>query len=648
MINIQLLNKLKTSRLYSFLSIFFCWFLFTATSFTFISCDDEETEVEITDPKEDEEEKEVDLSEIDKEKVYIPYEFRNMDFDDESSQFYWGRSKQSEHFVVFWEPGFGLDPNASSVEEFYRVDIDDLLEKAEMFFDLNINTLKFAELGTGKSRLDEYKMMIMLYYTTEWMAYGSGYDDVIGALWINPATCKPVGSTIAHEIGHSFQYQVYCDLGGTSGFRYGYGDTNGNAFWEQTAQWQSYQPELYLEEAFTTYNFTVYTTNYFRHIISPWQRYASYFIHYYWTQLHGRDMVAKVWQQAVSPEDPLETYMRINGLTLDQFNDELYDMAARLTTWDLDEIRTVGANYIGAHSYKLNKVDDNKIYQVAWDHCPNATGYNVIPLNVPAAGTEITVDFKGIVGDPSYNTTDASLAGWRYGFVALLESGDRVYGDMNRADVNYTTYTASFEVPANCRRLWLVISTATTEYIVQPWNEKDSETSNTDPQFPYQIQITNTDLYGNIELGDGTPEDVSILYNVAFPASSDYLSASVTIEGENLVKLAQAFVLQPNEINSKFGEEIKFAAVEPDGNLNYNYTANGYGHWFDAEGYVTTWGTDSYVYTEYNSSSMTFEIGQFPDKCSPGDTYTFKEAFVYTYESDKTAVVTFTFNITIQ
>ncbi|MCD7933663.1 MAG: DUF4859 domain-containing protein [Tannerellaceae bacterium] len=149
-------------------------------------------------------------------------------------------------------------------------------------------------------------------------------------------------------------------------------------------------------------------------------------------------------------------------------------------------------------------------------------------------------------------------------------------------------------------------------------------------------------------MGDGTPEDVDIIYNVAFPASSDYLSASVTIEGENLVKLVQAFVLQPNEINSNFGGEIEFAAVEPDGNLNYNYTANGYGHWFDAEGYVTTWGTDAYVYTEYNSSSMTFEIGQFPDKCNPGDTYTFKEAFVYTYEADKTSVATFTFHITIQ
>ena len=40
-------------------------------------------------------------------------------------------------------------------------------------------------------------------------------DDKIGALWVNPSTCKPVGSTIGHEIGHSFQYQVSADKSST-------------------------------------------------------------------------------------------------------------------------------------------------------------------------------------------------------------------------------------------------------------------------------------------------------------------------------------------------------------------------------------------------------------------------------------------------
>ena len=98
-----------------------------------------------------------------------------------------------------------------TVDAGLRVDIDDLLEKAEQFYKTNIEALKFAQLGEDKSYLDKYKMEIYLLYQTEWLATGSGYDNKIGALWVNPSTCQPVGSTIAHEIGHSFQYQVYCD-----------------------------------------------------------------------------------------------------------------------------------------------------------------------------------------------------------------------------------------------------------------------------------------------------------------------------------------------------------------------------------------------------------------------------------------------------
>ena len=50
----------------------------------------------------------------------------------------WWRMKQSEHFFVFWEPGFGDDPNAESVPEALRVDIDDLLQKAEQFYKTNL------------------------------------------------------------------------------------------------------------------------------------------------------------------------------------------------------------------------------------------------------------------------------------------------------------------------------------------------------------------------------------------------------------------------------------------------------------------------------------------------------------------------------
>ena len=90
----------------------------------------------------------------------------------------WWRMKQSEHF-------FGDDPNAESVPEALRVDIDDLLQKAEQFYKTNVEKLGMATVGQGKSVLDNHKMQIYLLYQTEWLATGSGYDDKIGALWVN-------------------------------------------------------------------------------------------------------------------------------------------------------------------------------------------------------------------------------------------------------------------------------------------------------------------------------------------------------------------------------------------------------------------------------------------------------------------------------
>ena len=147
----------------------------------------------------------------DYDKYYKPEEFNSMDMFNANSKWSWTRYRQSTHFFVFWEAGFGNDPNSQSVPENLRVDINDLLAKAEKFYETYVTKDNFSTIGQGLSYLDKYKIEIYILYTPDWLATGSGYDNVIGALWVNPSTCKPVGSTTAHEIGHSFQYQVYCD-----------------------------------------------------------------------------------------------------------------------------------------------------------------------------------------------------------------------------------------------------------------------------------------------------------------------------------------------------------------------------------------------------------------------------------------------------
>jgi hypothetical protein len=589
----------------------------------------------------------IDPSTIDVSKIYIPLELRGMDLYTSSSTWFFGRSKQSEHFIVFWGKGYdeyGIVTPSNYPNATYRVDIDDLLVKAEQFYDLNVNTLKF--LTPGASKTDNYKMMIFLLYQTEWLATGAGYDNTIGALWVSPSTCQPVGSTIAHEIGHCFQYQVYCDHGGNSGWRYGFGGNGGNAFWEQTAQWQSYQS--YPAEAFSSYNFGVYIDNCFLSTFHEWQRYASYFIHYYWADKHGIDFIGKMWQQSGAPgqEDPAQAYMRITGISLEEYNNEQFDYARRMVTWDLDAIRETGKSYIGAHHSSFDKVEDN-YWQISADNCIENHGYNVIRLNVPAAGTTITANFEGIAGAPGYNAINVQYAGWRYGYVALQSDGTRVYSDMYSA----SSGTATFSCPENCTNIWFVVSSAPTSYWPHAWDEDATN----DEQWPYKVKFESTNIYGVIDFtGEDQPHDTDFVYNVSFPAdASAYSGTKVSVD---IVKLCYAFVLSGTEITSNIGlpnstEKIKFYGVNNDGSLVTTTTANGYGHWFNGTGDVCPWvsGTSgtNMVFSEFDETNFIFTLGQHPGRCSPGNVFKIKQALVYSPATGQYYQATFEFNITI-
>ncbi|MDM8159569.1 DUF4859 domain-containing protein [Labilibaculum sp. K2S] len=630
----QILDKRPIARLNHrmlFTLIIFTLFFLACSGSNLVSDEDEKDKPDSETPK-------ADTTAFDKSKFYVPLEFKDNDYTSTSSTWCYERSKQSDHFILFWAAGYGKnDPGATEVPDNLRVDIDDLLGKAEVFYDLNVNTLKFAETGVGKSNLDQYKMQIYLFHQEEWMAFGAGYDDTIGALWVNPGTVQPVGAVIAHEIGHSFQYQTFCDLGGKVGFRYGFGGNGGNAFWEQTAQWQSFQ--AYPEQVFENNNFPVYCENCFRHVCHEDYRYASYFIHYYWAEKHGIDIIGKIWREAQEPEDPIEAYMRITNITLDQLNDEIYDAAAKCVTWDLDSLREYGVNHVGQQSFKSTIVDHGS-YQVSYDRCPGTTGYNTIRLNVPDEGTEISTEFTGLVNASGFNhVADENRAGWRYGYVALLENGSRVYSVVNKESHG----NAVFTVPSGCAKLWLVVTGAPNTYAAHPWDDDDTN----DDQWPYKVKFTNTDLYGNIVF-DGTevPEDLTLTYDVKFSSSSTgYTGSTVSID---LTKLVKALVLQSSEISDKIGNEITFYGVESNETLNITTTATGLGHWFDIDGNICAYGDNAKVFSEFDKTNFTFSIGQYPGHCSSGNQFKVKQTLVYQYAAGKKVQATFVFNIAIQ
>ncbi len=588
-----------------------------------------------------------DPSTIDVSKIYIPQEMRGMDLFNSASTWYFGRSRQSEHFIVFWGKQYdeyGFVTPSTYPNQAYRVDIDDLLARAEQFWSMNVNTLKFVTPGSSKT--DQYKMMIFLLYQTDWLATGAGYDNTIGTLWVSPSTCQPVGSTIAHEIGHSFQYQVYCDNGGNSGWRYGFGGSGGNGYWEQCAQWQAYQS--YPAEAFNSYNFNVYIDNCHRSTFHEWQRYANYFINYYWADRHGIDFIGRLWKEsgADGQEDPAQAYMRITGITLEQYNDEQFDYARRMVTWDLDALRNTGSSRIGAHHCSLNKAADG-FRQIAAEDCIENHGYNVIRLNVPDAGTQVVATFEGIAGAPGYRSINTAAAGWRYGYVALLSNGTRVYSEMFSA----SSGTASFTCPVNCSDLWFVVSSAPKTYWQHAWDEDESN----DEQWPYKVKFTGAGIYGLLDFTEANqPHDTSFVCNVSFRADAiGYTGTSVSID---MVKLCYAFVLTAPEITFNIGQpssekKIKFYGVNSNGTLASSSTANGYGHWFNAAGDVCAFvsGTtgENRIFSEFNETSFVFSLGQYPGRCKPGDTYRVKQALVYSPEAGKKYTALFEFNINI-
>lgn len=463
---------------------------------------------------------EADVPNLDK--IYIPQEFRSMNMFRSDSKWFFGRSKQSEHFIVFWDIKYGshgtVTPTDAKVASM-RVDIDDLLAKAEEFYELNVNKLKFADTGKGLSTLDKYKMEIFIIYQTEWLATGSGYDNVIGALWVNPSTCKPVGSTIGHEIGHCFQYMVFCDYlvrQGVSvdkapstsglqgpGWRYGFGPNGdgGNCFWEQTAQWQSMVMDRYRPETFSGWYWN-FTTSTYLHVLHERPRYADYFIHWWWVEEQNKDItfIGRLWNEANYPEDPIETYMRITGKDVDAMNDSMWQYAAHMLTWDTDEIRSYGKSFIGGTVLDAGSwFNQDGWWAVKADKAPETTGSNAFRMTLPSednSARTVSATLASNLGLDGCVSGNPSIAGWRYGFVSYNSDETTTYSPVWSA----TGEAQTWNVPANCSKLWFVVSGAPKEYERHAWGaggtDHDGEGDSKDTKWPWKAQFENIKPWG--------------------------------------------------------------------------------------------------------------------------------------------------------
>ena len=633
--------------------------------------------------------------------VYIPeswsYNATTEEYtEDGNSELQWSfnRSKASENCIIFWQKGFGSDPNKAPALNGTSMtfDVDAVLKVAEACYELNVNKLGFS----CSNMQNKYKIIILMNYTTTWTCYGGGYDFECSALWLNPATVKPAGHSLAHEVGHSFHYMCYAEAANYShtssstigtGFHLPVG--NGQAIWEQTAQWQANQ--AYPAQMFSQ-SYPLFGNNANYAYSHEWMRYQSYWFHYYLCQ-HYNDIttVAQVWKQPMTGAvDFNQALMKLKGLSAEDLYALYFDYALHCATYDFDMAASYRNDYIGKFDFHAVQLAENK-YQVAYASVPQGTGFNVIELSVPEAGATITTKFTAIspnsalneadpgeynngnanalvnAGVKRYNNISAFARGFRVGYVFLKNDGTREYYNDNTIHgkgLDEVTEDITAQVPTDTKRMFLVVSPALSTYIQHKWDENIKN----DDQWPYQFELVGTTATSVIpyvkepefkKAIDGRNiANVTLTYDVILPPTAGYDGATVNFSGSGLNALCTAFQMEGNDIFNKIltysssqanGTIMNYAA-RADGRLQkVGKTTNGdFGHWFNANGTAISYGSGCVVFAEFTKSTKSAIVGQFPNANTDGTKRTICEALCYKDRDGKTATAYLVFNVTFQ
>lgn len=415
--------------------------------------------------------------------LYRPREFSGQDWRNETFQYCYDRAAYTDNLAIFWESGFGKDlaspPSLEGTD--MSVDLDNLKTQLEKFYKFYRDDLGFHTEG---SKADKYRMMVMLQYSLDGTAYGGTYDNTIGAFWAAPNRLKDSKlNTVAHELGHSFQLQLQAD--GAHGF-----DSTFGGIYEMTSQWMLWQinPNWIDDETYHWDAFKGLTHKAFLHGDNI---YHSPYVLEYWSQKHGKDIMAKLWKAAQEYQDPVVVYQNVTGTSQQQFLDEMYDCYARLVNFDFDRVRDVTRKYANsfpsAKEY-MNEIGDGWL-QVDPSHCPENYGFNALKLEVPAAGSTVTVSFNNIMGDPNYTCDWWWCGSYRFGFVGVTESGKSIYGEIGTADFDNRNASVSFELPKNeqLAHLWLVVTAGPKD---GHWSLAQLPLA----QWPYQVKFNGTKL----------------------------------------------------------------------------------------------------------------------------------------------------------
>jgi len=612
-----------------------------------------------------------------------PSTYGTLDFDNEDSQFCFKRSAESEHFIVFWEKGLTKLPTGNITYNGYTCNVSTILRDADKIWKCYVEELGF--ITPGKSTTDDVKIEMFIVKTASdgnsWRADGSGVDGTVynyngvklipkshkvGVFHCTPrAAVARNGHTTAHEIGHTFQFLVSADLGQSHGMNYVLGtNSSGNEWWEDCANWQAYK--VYPSYQFSDGEYYEgYLTRHHLNIHHEDARYYNCFYQDYWCQLHGKTTVGRVWRESNKPEDPSQAYMRIFGLDVAGYADEMYQAYAHLASIDIDGVRSYGKAKIGSERQNLKEApsailstyldNDNSWWVVDPDYCPQNFGYNANPLKVPAAGTVVKATFKGLAGCDGYRKVKTNLAGWRYGIVAYCSDGTRVYSDAKSDKDGEVSLT----VPEKCTNMWFVVMGAPTEYWVHSWNGDVSD----DEQWPYAVKFEGTDAYGASKTygnyaEDYARKDTTVVINASLAYNSgSYTSVRVQYDMDAVskalgVSTAQMKAVTVGKVSGK-KNYLRFAGINANGTTETNKVTTStssstvFGHWFNSSGNVCDYGGSSYIFAEMYPDSYGCYVGQYPGRLQKNKKYSIRQAFIYTDAQGKEYKAIMQVNLTV-
>ena len=382
----------------------------------------------------------------DGKEIYIPKDLQDNDFNNPSSRWCYAHSRLTDNFVVFWEDGFGDDLSSPPDLDGHKmdVDLDNLCERLETFYDYYYNTLQFAHAG---SLCDKYRMMVMINYSLEGTAYGGDYDGVIGALWVAPNRLRDKTlNCIAHELGHCFQSQIMCDGEGEA--------WGGSGFFEMTSQWMLWQvnPNWIGSER---YHWDAFCKNTHKAYLSFENIYRSPYIIEYWGMKRGLTSIGDLYRAGKRGDDPVITYKQLYHLSQSTFCDEMYDAVCHIVNLDYPRCWSLTRPYACQMSTELDTLGDGW-YAPKASNVPENYGFNVIPLAMPEKGRRVTVSFC--------TTVPVEQGGFRCGFVVVNRDGHSVYSPMRTLSSKSKLAKMSFKLGSDASKVFLVVMAAPADH----------------------------------------------------------------------------------------------------------------------------------------------------------------------------------------